>query len=212
MKTICLFFMLLIVPGVHTISQKRFNQKMIESELPLLNQRIIRLARKAPSKLHLVDSQIYHIFQLGLDGQFGKSDFSSNRFINSLYGTYYTQKRFFNTKNYLHAKSLICDGKGKLIATSNGMQVFPTNIESLANKTIVELFFKKEIDYCFHINNTPGGTYFCVKGTRVFIITENYSKTEVRYHLEEYIEQYWDDFSQNNAQFSKKYMKKAIIN
>jgi len=203
MKTICLFLMLLIVPGVHTFSQKMFNHEMIESDIQLLNQRIIRLARKTPNKLHVVDSQIYHIFQLGFEGQFGKKDFLNNRFINSLSGTYYTQKRFCKTKNYLHAESLICDDKGELVATSNGMRVFPTYIESLAYKTIAELFLNKEIDYCFHINNTPVGVYFCIKGTHVFIITENYSKTEVRYPLEEYIEQYWEDFSRNNNQLDK---------
>ncbi len=176
---------------------------MIEPDIQLLNQRIIRLARKAPNKLHVVDSQIYHIFWLGLEGQFRKKDFLNKHFINSLSAYYYTKKRFCKTKNYLHAESLICDDKGELVATSNGLGVFPIHIESLACKTIAELFFNKEIDYCFYINNTPLGVYFCIKGTRVFIITEKYSKTEVRYPLEEYIEKYWEDFSPNNNQLDK---------
>lgn len=195
MKAICSLFTLFMLLSVQTFSQTRFNQNLLESDISTLNKKIVKLARKSPYNIHVEESQIYHVYQLNLEGEILKERFNNKQFINSLYTTYYSQKRLFRSVNYLHAETLICDRKGKIIATSNGVQVYANNIVNRTYDTIAKLLFKKELDYCFHINNTSGGTYFGVKGTQVFVLSEAFNSNQICFPLEEFIELYWNEFS-----------------
>lgn len=194
MKALSSLLILFTLVNMQVFSQKIFDLNQLESDISFLNQKIIKLAQNSPYDLHVKDSQIQHVYHLNLDGEFSKERFNNKQFINSLYASYYSQKRLFKSVDYLHAESLICDDRGKLIFTSNGVQIFENNIVNPAYDTIAKLLFEKELDYCFHINNTSVGTYFGVKGTQVFILSDTFSRNKICYPLEEFIELYWDKF------------------
>jgi len=130
-------------------------------------------------------------------GEFKKEDFIDHTFLNKLVPTYYTKNSLFRKKTYLNSEVYIGDSTGNLIARSDGRFI----TSAIRNKKpygqsyvkLFDMFYKKELDFVFHIYGTFINFNVGVKGKDIYILDDTNDGLKV-YSIEEFVDCCWEKF------------------
>lgn len=171
-------------------SQTKINTPDFYCEIDELNQEILRVIKKPQNNLDISKIKIINVITVEYEGQFSKTLFLNNLYINNLSPVYLTKRKILKKKKIISSYSIILGAQGNPEKISDGQYTFFCDSSDFSIKVITELYLSGNLKYCFWISGTPLEVLFCVGMANIFILKEG-----VIYETREYIEKNWEEFS-----------------